>query len=431
MKRRDFLKLLGAAGISVMCPPGLRAARGQIAGYDGPLYCSIAAEGGWDVTSFCDPKTNVPGNPQINHWAQSDTVRTITGSEIRYAPFANNESFFQRFHGDMLVVNGVDTQTNSHDAGVRHSWSGRLAPGYPSFAALAAAAYGQGLPLSFINNGGYRETAGIVNYSRVSNPSVLRSLAQPNGVPWGGGDVHNDTDELAVIRAHADDRNAALLAREDLLPRERRAVESMAGALADSTQLEALAAVLPEQFPEPIDRDGNYNGLLQQIEIALLCYTAGLTVSCDLVSWGFDSHTDHDSEQAMSLSLLTNGVEYLWDRAAELGIADRLILCMSSDFGRTPEYNDDDGKDHWPIGSTIFMQQNAPWGDRVVGLTDDGHNAIAIDPTTLDPDPGGGIVIQPKHVQDAFRRLGGIDLDATTQSFPLLAEPLDIFNPAL
>ena len=170
---------------------------------------------------------------------------------------------------------------------------------------------------------------------------------------------------------------------------------------------------------------------MQQVEIALLCYTAGLTVSCDLVSWGFDTHTDHDNEQATYLSLLTNGVEYLWDRAAELGIADRLVVCMSSDFGRTPEYNDDNGKDHWPIGSAIFMQQNAPWGDRVVGLTDEGHNAIAIDPVTLDADPQGGVIIRPKHVQDAFRRLGGIDQNATAQRFPLLAEPLDLFNPAL
>ena len=431
MKRRDFLKLLGAAGVSVVCPPGLGTARAQTAGYEGPLFCSIAANGGWDVTSFCDPKTNVPGQPEINHWARTDTIRTITGSEITYAPFANNQRFFDRFHGDMLVVNGIDAQTNSHDAGVRHNWSGRLAPGYPSFAALAAAAYGQGLPLSFIHNGGYRETAGVVSYTRIDNPGVLTMLTNPNAVPWGGTDVLNDADELAIVRAHADDRTAALLARTDLLPRERRAIDSMAAAVSNSGQLEALAAVLPEQFPEPIDLDGNYNWLLQQIEIALLCYTAGLTVACDLVSWGFDTHVDHDNEQSMYLAALTNGVEYLWDRAAELGIADRLVVCINSDFGRTPQYNADNGKDHWPIGSAIFMQQNAPWGDRVIGTTDDGHNAIALHPATLQPDPEGGVILTPGHVQDAYRRLGGIDQHATTQTFPLLADQLDIFNPSL
>jgi len=427
MNRRDFLKLLGAAGVSVMCPFGASPARAQTASYDGPLFCSISAMGGWDVTSFCDPKVNVPGQPEINHWSQSASAQTIAGSPITYAPFANNQSFFDRFHDDMLVVNGIDAQTNSHDAGVRHNWSGRLAPGYPSFAAIAAAAYGDGLPLSFIHNGGYRETAGLVAYSRIDDPSVLRSLTDPNAVPWGGGDVMNDADETDVIRRHQDDRLAAMMASGNLLPREQRAMASLQAARADGAALAALGALLPEQFPQPIDQDGNYNWLLQQIEIALLCYQAGLTVSCDLVSWGFDTHVDHDVDHTTYLAMLTNGVEYLWDRADELGLADRLVACVSSDFGRTPQYNEDNGKDHWPIGSAVFMQRGASWGNRVIGSTDSGHNAIPVNETTLAPDPGG-VTIRPMHVQDAMRRLAGIDQHELSLRFPLGAEQLDFFG---
>jgi hypothetical protein len=112
-------------------------------------------------------------------------------------------------------------------------------------------------------------------------------------------------------------------------------------------------------------------------------------------------------------------------------IADRLVVCISSDFGRTPEYNDDGGKDHWPIGSAIFMKRGAPWADRVVGATDAGHNALAIDPQTLAPVGNGGIVLRPKHVQAAYRALAGVEAHALSQRFPLDAEPIDLFDPSL
>ena len=44
------------------------------------------------------------------------------------------------------------------------------------------------------------------------------------------------------------------------------------------------------------------------------------------------------------------------------------------DFGRTNFYNDGNGKDHWPIGSYMIMEKDAPWGNRVVGLTDELHS---------------------------------------------------------
>jgi hypothetical protein len=429
MQRRDFLKMLGLGGIGILCPWPLRSGFAQSAGYDGPLYVSIAAEGGWDVTSFCDPKLNPPAGPVLNHWAESADVATIGGSPIRYAPFAHNADFFGRFHSDMLVVNGIDTQTNAHDAGVRHTWSGRLASGYPSLAALAAAARGPSLPLAFVSYGSYRETAGLVPYTRIEDPSTLRNLVHPNQVPWGDG-LYTDADEMDVIKRYQGERLAAMRARADILPSRERTMRGLADARANNGALSALADLLPDDFPEPIDRDGNWNYLLQQAEIALLCYSAGLTVSCDLVSWGFDTHSNHDADQASSLAALTNGIEYLWDRAEAMGIADRLVVCVSSDFGRTPEYNSDAGKDHWPIGSAIFMKRGAAWTDRVVGRTDAYHNALAIDPVTL-AEAEGGVTLKPKHVQDAYRQLAGVKGSTLDQRYPLGAEPVAFFDPGV
>ena len=55
---------------------------------------------------------------------------------------------------------------------------------------------------------------------------------------------------------------------------------------------------------------------------------------------------------------LTNSIDFLWEFAEIHGVADRLVVVMGSDFGRTNHYNVDAGKDHWPIGSFVVMGKN-------------------------------------------------------------------------
>ena len=41
--------------------------------------------------------------------------------DLFYAPFAGNVAFFEKYYQRMLVVNGVDAQTNSHTVGIVHN----------------------------------------------------------------------------------------------------------------------------------------------------------------------------------------------------------------------------------------------------------------------------------------------------------------------
>ena len=50
-------------------------------------------------------------------------------------------------------------------------------------------------------------------------------------------------------------------------------------------------------------------------------------------------------------------LNFFWDTAELLGLADRILLVIGSDFGRTNFINETNGKDHWPIGSYILMEQ--------------------------------------------------------------------------
>ncbi len=419
MRRRTILKGL-VAGVSAA---GLRLPFAHAGDYHGKLFVFVQADGGWDPTSFCDPKANVPGEPVINHWAEHDEVRQ--SGNLTYAPFARNKAFFGKYFDRMLVINGVDAQTNSHTVGVVHNWSGRNSEGYPAMGALLAAQYGAELPVAYLNFGGYSETAGVARYTRINNASLLRNIAAPAET--------EDSDERYVSEADWADmrdrlaRKAMRLADgPGLLPMEARSRSYYEAAFRASEGLRSYADVIPPEdeleqvrsWTGPDGRVENDDGLRRQAQLAVLAFKSGVAVSADLFVGGFDTHSVHDPYQGWLLGTLTDAVDYLWEYAEEHGVADRMVVVMGSDFGRTNFYNSQDGKDHWPIGSYVIMEKGQRWTNRVIGETDGLHFAQRINPMTLQRDDANGTIIYPKHVHKALRRYLGIENSPGAQRFP-------------
>ena len=167
--------------------------------YNGETLLTIAARGGWDVTPYCNPKENVKGEKKINYWANNDNIQRVGG--ISYAPTGNNEWFFGKYANRMLVINGIDAQTNSHDTGIVHSWTGRNTLGAPSITALFAAAKAPNLPMSYVGAGGFNPTAGLVPLSRINNTEQLQALADPNSVSWNRDSSIRSFNSMSRIRA--------------------------------------------------------------------------------------------------------------------------------------------------------------------------------------------------------------------------------------
>jgi hypothetical protein len=275
--------------------------------------------------------------------------------------------------------------------------------------------------MSFISFGPYDRTGGLVAPVRNGNDARLADLSFPDRVTASdaaAGTYHTSTAH-ALIRVAREDRSKDLR-DANRLPRFKHAISSLLTARSGSHELQRLQEVLP-----PPDT----NGLFRQAQLVVAAYKAGIGVAGNLFHSNFDTHGNHDQDQQARLNEIVGLVSFLWQEAERQGIADRLCVLMCSDFGRTPQYNGNGGKDHWSITSMIAMGAGIP-GNRVVGKTTDGHDAIPLDPITKMPaaDASQGVRITPAHVHRGLRRLLGIEGSDADHMFPIaLDDELDPF----
>ena len=163
-----------------------------------------------------------------------------------------------------------------------------------------------------------------------------------------------------------------------------------------------------------------------QAQLAIAAYKAGIAASANLTVGGFDTHGDHDNRQFASLRRYLEGVDFLMEEAERQGIADNIVVVMGSDFGRTPGYNMNMGKDHWSITSMMFMGTGIP-GNTVIGETNHGHVAKTVNPETLELDENG-IRITPEHIHLSLRQLAGVWGHPLEQNFPIGVEKMPLFE---
>ena len=417
MNRRNFLKAAGYAGLSLMSPFNLTRSHASQAGYDGLFFILVNANGGWDPTSFCDPKGRVDENETnpMNMYFKGD-IRTV--GNLSVAPVDGVQEFFEKYYQRLLVINGVDTSTNGHDSGTRHIWSGALGEGHPAFSSLVAANLGAERPLSFMSFGGYDDTRGIIAPTRTGNVDALERIAFPQR--------QNPSDENSTFHSAATQERIkrALAARterkmrKESLSVKKQAIGSLVLARAGENEIARLTEFLP-------DLDNSPNRLRRQAQLAIAAYKAGVCVSANLNATGFDTHGDHDRRHFDSLRSYFEGVDFLLEEAERQGVADKVVVVMGSDFGRTPGYNAQNGKDHWSITSMMFAGAGIT-GNRVIGSTTERHRPINVDSQTLQPSETG-VRITPAHIHHSMRELAGINQMPLTQRYPLSVQPLNLF----
>ncbi|HHH11593.1 MAG TPA: DUF1501 domain-containing protein [Sorangium sp.] len=382
-----------------------------------------------------DPKGNAPnskGNVVNRYYQASDIVTAPNAPDIPFAPnFTGNTpganytydasvvdpaginyQFFNTLGQFTTVINGIDAETNGHSTGSRNAWSGRLTQGTPAFAALLAASIAGELPMSFITNGGYDYTGGYVAPTRVGDPNSLQALIQPNRINPNNEDsaLYHTEETMARINKA---RQARVAAKQEIqnLPRLSNALSLLYTSRLGMADLKKINQFLPDDLG---------NGLARQASIALAAFAAWLTQCANLSTGGFDTHGNNTNGQSNRQAILLQGVLDLFSRAQAMGIREKLVVMVGSDFGRSFKINDGNGKDHWSVTSTMLISEQLP-GNRVVGASTDAGLAEKISFTSFKPDAAGA-TLKHGHVHKWLRKWAGIEDAEAVKLFPLKAE---------
>lgn len=464
MHRRRFIQGAASATLLLSASPAswFKRARAQSGA---PLYfLSFAAQGAWDMTCLADPKGGWPHNRHYD----AGHILNVAGTPITYAPASVNagtpvpyltgaegskQDFFQKFGTDLLVLRGVDTQTNSHDIGPRHVFSGNIRVGNPAHGALVAAVHeetvGATLPMSFLSTGGFDNTALLLPPSRVGNVAAFKDLAQPYR-PFAQGTNEErffPAEVEALVKSHQNARSSRLQSAPHV-PQVRSAMEALDRARSAEGGFGPLYDVL-QTLPTLTGEDAS-NPLIPKAQIAIAAMAAGQCVSANLSLGSFDTHQNHDANHVPKMQQLLDAVDYTRRTMEEMGLWQDTVLMIGSDFSRTTynglETSTVDGKDHWPITHLLFMGKGID-GGRVIGATDDGSNGdgtyakgaraskVILNGGVLevaaDQDDPAAEFLHPADVMRALRTVYALDGHPIADRFPVgdsAFGPLPIFS---
>jgi uncharacterized protein (DUF1501 family) len=418
LSRRQFLVVSGAATATFTLGVSDAQTEGTSCGGEVPFVITVQANGAWDPTFLIDP---VADNAGFTPYA---AAHILSAGAIRYAPFntetavvpylvgPNQQDFFAKHAQRLLIFNGVDNATVSHDVGPRVAFTGATREGLPTISGLVAGLTGATMPLAMFVAGGFASTGGLVPITRGGSLTLLRNLAAPNR-----DNIHAaSVDTLLREATRARDARASSTVS---LPRTQAALNKV---------MQSRNTAFEERFKEIADvltraaDTGRRNALADTAAGVLPLMSSGATAAAHLSIGGFDTHDNHDDNHRPALSRLLDGLDYIIDTAAADPVlsARGVLVVVGSDFGRT-RYNDGGGKDHWPITSMMTIAIGAAEklipGGRVIGATDpSGQNGVVARKVkvsqgsvvvTEDADPDG-FKLTPAHVQVALRHAIGL-----------------------
>ena len=92
---------------------------------------------------------------------------------------------------------------------------------------------------------------------------------------------------------------------------------------------------------------------------------------------GWDMHNTIDTAMTRNGATLDQGFSALLEDLEAKGLLESTLICLGSEFGRTPDVNENDGRDHYPLAySTVFAGAGVK-GGFVHGSTDKDGRRVA------------------------------------------------------
>jgi hypothetical protein len=373
--RRRFLAgssaLMGASSLNLLAT---RKALAQATGND-LKFIFVVNYGGWDptqvfATEFDNPFVDMPTG------VERGTVGNIDFVDHEDRP--NVRSFFESYHQQCLLFNGVLVPSVAHENCLRISMCGSTSQERSDWPSILAGTAASDYALPQVVAGGPSFPGEFGAYvTRTGTGGQLEALLSGDIATW------SDTPVSAF-----DWRSEAIM---DRYIRGRSAAAADYGA-------EGRDAELKRAFDNAVDRSQYLKSLSNEVDWSGITSFAGQSeLAADLLSlgvsrvatlgfsyYGWDTHIQNDTYQSINFNQLFGELldlkEILAMRKSPSGasLADETVIVVLSEMGRTPQLNAGLGKDHWPYTSTMVLHPGRTEG-RIIGGYDSYYYGKTID----------------------------------------------------
>ena len=392
ISRRTLLRLGVSSAALMMLPWPRRAAWAQAA--NPHFLVTFFGDGGWDVTQVFDvhdPLDTTDGVdvdvPEVISGLPPSQIATAGGITYMSNPTTRPavDTFFANWGARTAIVNGINTRSTSHDQSRQLVLTGYLDPTRADFAVMAARQNGAEMPLPHLLMSGPSFSGPFAGLSGRVGAQLGTALAY-NRIPDPNAP---DTQQLAVS-ALGEAYVQQALEWERLLE-VPSATSGKGSQFRDANQrgdkLVRLAASLPRN-----------SGTGTQLAVSLgNAFRSGMTTSVTVENvGGFDTHSDNTQQNARWEQLFTFLDQFMAGLAGQPGLVspsllDETTVVYCSEFGRTPQLNGDNGKDHHPWTSILLA------GKRVrpsvtVGQTDGQQEGVKVNFSTGMPDDTSQVI---------------------------------------
>jgi hypothetical protein len=379
----------------------------------------LMADGGWDPTQTLDVHDpldatdgiDVDVDPVISGLPASQ-IATVGGITYVSNPTTRPavDAFFTNWATKTCVVNGIGTRSTSHDQSRQLVLTGYLDPTRADFAVISAAKNGADMPLPHLLLSGQSFGGQFAGLSGRLGGQMGTAIAY-NRLAEGGTLAVSALGEAYVQQA---------LEWERLLA-EQAPPSAVSGKLAAFKDASGRADQLTARRAASTWNSG------QNLATSLAnAFKSGLTTSVTVNPFGgFDTHSDNTQQNQSWDSVMSYVDGLVTGLSQQPGLLaptllDETTVVVCSEFGRTPELNGDNGKDHHPWTSMLLVGKGVK-GGTTVGLTDGNQEGVKTNLATGMPDDTGVVIDVTNMVAGLVTLMGANSSDFLPSITPFTA----------
>jgi uncharacterized protein (DUF1501 family) len=373
--RREFLfvGLVGGLGLSLGNYLSARAGANAITSGGTQMKATaqslihIFLPGGMSAHESFDPKPDAP----IESKGPMGTVKTNLEGEV----FSELMKDSARVADKITVCRSMTHGEAAHERGTHNMFTGyRPSPAiqYPSFGSVVSHEYGprNNMPPYVAIPTIANEYAGSGFLSSAYGPFSLgadpankgfsvRDLALPNGVDYRRFDKRKDL--LSAVDNHFRklEKSDALAAMDTFYQRAYAMISSK----------EAREAFNLAAEPDALKEKYGQNSAGQRMLMARRLVEAGVRF-VSMTYGGWDHHTGISKAMQGQMPSFDKAFAALINDLEDRKMLDSTLIMVSTEFGRTPKVNKDEGRDHWPKVFSIVLAGGGIKRGNIYGSSD-------------------------------------------------------------